>query len=157
MCGYYRFGWTTLPAVALLVVSLSGCTSFHDYIHNGFKVGPNYCPPKAPVAEHWIDAADVRQPADTESLARWWTVFNDPKLNYLVACAYRQNLTLREAGFRVLQARAQLGDCPRQSVSAESNRLGQLLSHGSGRGAQRRRGDEILRPVELRLQSPMGT
>ena len=61
---------------------------------------------RSPVAEHWIDAADVRQPADTESLARWWTVFNDPTLNYLVCCAYRQNLTLREAGFRVLQARA---------------------------------------------------
>ena len=108
MCGCYRFGWTTLSAVAVLVVSLTGCTSLHDYLHNGFKVGPNYCPPDAPVAEHWIDAADIRQPADTESLARWWTVFNDPTLNYLVCCAYRQNLTLREAGFRVLQARAQL-------------------------------------------------
>ena len=104
----FRFRACAVAAAATLVVAASGCTSFHDYIHNGFKVGPNYCPPKAPVAEHWIDAADVRQPADTESLARWWTVFNDPTLDYLVACAYRQNLTLREAGFRVLQARAQL-------------------------------------------------
>ena len=32
--------------------------------------------------------------------------FNDRKLNELIACAYRQNLTLREAGFRILQARA---------------------------------------------------
>jgi NodT family efflux transporter outer membrane factor (OMF) lipoprotein len=95
-------------AVTALVVALSGCTSFHDYIQNGFKVGPNYCAPAAPVAQHWIDAASIRQPADMESLRRWWTVFNDPKLNYLVECAYHQNLTLREAGFRVLQSRAQL-------------------------------------------------
>ena len=71
-------------------------------------MGPNYCRPDAAVAEHWIDAAKVRQPADTKSLAQWWAVFNDPTLNHLVACAYHQNLTLREAGFRVLQARAQL-------------------------------------------------
>ena len=42
-------------------------------------------------------------------LTRWWAVFDDPVLNALVCDAYRQNLTLREAGFRVLQARAQLG------------------------------------------------
>ena len=131
----FRFRACAVAAAATLVVAASGCTSFHDYIHNGFKVGPNYCPPKAPVAEHWIDAADVRQPADTESLARWWTVFNDPTLDYLVACAYRQNLTLREAGFRVLQARRPTGDCPGQSISAKSDSLGQLQSHGSGRGA----------------------
>jgi NodT family efflux transporter outer membrane factor (OMF) lipoprotein len=117
-------------AAAVLAVSLSGCTSFQDYINNGFKVGPNYCPPKAPVAEQWIDAAQVRQPADTDSLTRWWTVFNDPKLNYLVARAYRQNLTLREAGFRVLQARAQLAIAvgeifpQQQSLSGSYRRLG---------------------------------
>ena len=104
----FRFGVGTVAASAIVVVALSGCTSFHDYIHNGFQVGPNYCAPQAPVAEHWINADDVRQPGDNESLTHWWTVFNDPALNYLVSCAYRQNLTLREAGFRVLQARAQL-------------------------------------------------
>jgi outer membrane protein TolC len=38
---------------------------------------------------------------------RWWTVFNDPTLNDLVQTVYSQNLPLLEAGFRVLQARAQ--------------------------------------------------
>jgi NodT family efflux transporter outer membrane factor (OMF) lipoprotein len=60
------------------------------------------------VAETWIDASDKRVRIDTEDLSRWWTVFNDPVLNGLVRDAYGQNLTLREAGFRVLQARAQL-------------------------------------------------
>ena len=77
------------------------------YIHNGFKVGPNYGRPPAPVAQDWIDAADPRVRKDSDDLSRWWTVFNDPVLNALVCDAYLQNLTLRQAGMRVLQARAQ--------------------------------------------------
>ncbi len=34
--------WTAWTAI---ILALSGCTSFHDYIHNGFKVGPNYARP----------------------------------------------------------------------------------------------------------------
>src|SRR5262249_14167236 len=37
----------------------------------------------------------------------WWCVFNDPVLNGLVQDAYRQNLTVREAGFRIMAARAE--------------------------------------------------
>lgn len=91
----------------MLVVRLSGCTHLKEYIHNGFKVGPNYCRPPAPAAENWIDAADVRIRNENDDLRRWWTVFNDPVLNALVCDAYLQNLTLRQAGCRVLQARAQ--------------------------------------------------
>jgi len=90
------------------VLSLAGCTSPRDYIHNGFKVGPKYCPPAAPIADHWIDQADIHCVED-DDLRRWWAVFRDPTLDRLILCAYRQNLTLREASFRVLQARAQLG------------------------------------------------
>jgi NodT family efflux transporter outer membrane factor (OMF) lipoprotein len=92
-----------------LVVLLSGCTPLKEYIHNGFKVGPNYGRPPAPVAKDWIDAADVRVRKDADDLSRWWRVFNDPVLDALTCDAYHQNLTLRQAGFRVLQARAQLG------------------------------------------------
>ena len=112
----------TAALAAAVVLSLAGCTSLRDYVHNGFKVGPNYGTPAAPVAEHWIDAADKRvsqQPAD---LSRWWEVFKDPKLNWLIACADQQNLTLREAAFRILQARDQLaiarGDLFPQSQNA---------------------------------------
>jgi len=97
----------SLSGVAVLF--LGGCTPLKEYVHNGFKVGPNYQRPVAQVAPDWIDAADVRVRKDPEELSRWWTVFNDPVLNALVCDSYRQNLTLREAGFRVLQARAQLG------------------------------------------------
>ena len=42
------------------------------------------------------------------TISVWWTIFNDPVLNKLVETAYGQNLTLREAGFRVLKNRAML-------------------------------------------------
>lgn len=96
---------------ASLVVwtSLSGCTPLGEYIHNGWKVGPNYRKPPAPVAPDWIDAADVRLRRESPNLSEWWTVFDDSTLTSLVHSAYEQNLTLREAGFRVLAARARLG------------------------------------------------
>ncbi|HEY2761536.1 MAG TPA: efflux transporter outer membrane subunit, partial [Pirellulales bacterium] len=92
-----------------MALALGGCTSLHDYIHNGFKVGPNYGRPAASVAEQWIDAADKRVHTDEDDMSQWWGVFKDPILNDLICTAYHQNLTLREAGFRVLEARAQLG------------------------------------------------
>ena len=57
-----------------------GCTGVSEYVHNGFKVGPNYCPPPAPVAKDWIDAADVRVRKPADDLSRWWTIFSDPTL-----------------------------------------------------------------------------
>ena len=92
----------------LMASSLSGCTSLPDYIHNGFKVGPNYTGARAAVAPQWIDATDVRVRSTPADLSRWWCVFNDPVLNDLVGHAYSQNITLKEAGSRILQARAQL-------------------------------------------------
>ena len=102
----FRGRQATVATVAAVFLYCCGCTGPLQYIRNGFKVGPNYGTPPAPVAEHWIDAADIRsQPG--EDLSRWWTVFNDTTLDRLVALAYGQNLSLREAGFRVLAARAQ--------------------------------------------------
>jgi NodT family efflux transporter outer membrane factor (OMF) lipoprotein len=61
------------------------------------------------VAQNWIDAADLRVRSESDDLSNWWKVFNDPLLDDLVCSAYLQNLTLRQAGLRVLEARAQLG------------------------------------------------
>ena len=41
--------------------------------------------------------------------ACWWTAFGDPTLNQLVAQASEQNLTLKTAGLRILEARAERG------------------------------------------------
>jgi len=105
--GKVRIGYR-LACLILLSGSLCGCTSFQEYFRNGWKVGPNYCAPDAAVADRWIDADDPQVRSETsEQLSQWWTVFNDAALYDLVDCAYRQNLTLRQAGCRVLQARDQ--------------------------------------------------
>jgi NodT family efflux transporter outer membrane factor (OMF) lipoprotein len=95
----------------LTLAVFSGCChlpggSCRDWWRNGFKVGPNYCPPAAPVASQWIDYEDPRVKSEEQQLSAWWTVFNDPTLNRLIETAYQQNLTLRAAGARILQARA---------------------------------------------------
>src|SRR5436190_20064066 len=93
-----------LFGLALLVC---GCTSPREYVRNGFKVGPNYAKPAAPVEQNWIDAGDKRLDSRTTANVEWWTVLNDPVLDNLVKRAYRENLTLRQAAYRVLQFQAQ--------------------------------------------------
>ncbi len=102
-------GRLPLVLILALLAGASGCTSLSQYVHNRFKVGPNFQTPPASVAAKWIDADDIRIRSDADDLSKWWKVFNDPVLDELVCNAYRQNLTLREAGFRVLQARAEYG------------------------------------------------
>lgn len=89
-----------------VLVAAAGCVSPGEYFRNGFKVGPNYCPPHAATANDWIDADDSHVSTAEDDLARWWSVFHDPKLDSLIQMAVSQNLTLREAGYRILQARA---------------------------------------------------
>lgn len=98
-----------LTVFAGLVLSICGCTPLGDYVHNGFKVGPNYHRPPAAVSDQWIDAADPRVSPDPAPLVNWWQALNDPALTALVEGSYRQNLPLKEAAYRVLAARAQYG------------------------------------------------
>jgi NodT family efflux transporter outer membrane factor (OMF) lipoprotein len=72
-------------------------------------VGPDYCPAKAAVAESWIEASDPHLRAGGHDNACWWTAFGDPTLDQLVAEASQQNLTLKIAGCRILEARAERG------------------------------------------------
>jgi len=70
------------------------------------KVGPTYQRPIAPVEPEWIDADDPQIRAECDVESQWWRQFNDGVLDQLVLQAYEQNLSLREAGFRVLASRA---------------------------------------------------
>jgi NodT family efflux transporter outer membrane factor (OMF) lipoprotein len=98
----------TVPWILLFTfVCLSGCTGLREYDQNVFKVGPNYTRPSAPVADEWIDSRSSRIATEPGDYRAWWGVFHDPVLNRLVQTAYQQNLTLREAGLRVAEARAQ--------------------------------------------------
>jgi NodT family efflux transporter outer membrane factor (OMF) lipoprotein len=120
--------WATALVAAIL--SASGCTTLSEYVHNGFKVGPNYKRPPAPVAQKWIDADDVRIRSEPEDDCHWWTVFNDPVLSDLIQSAYRQNLSLRVAGYRVLQARASLGIAVGEFFPQTQDMLGSYTRRG---------------------------
>jgi NodT family efflux transporter outer membrane factor (OMF) lipoprotein len=105
----------------------------------GCMVGPDYAKPSAPIADAWLDVKSS-EPGPRLEDAEWWTRFQDPVLNALVSSALAQNLTLREAGLRVIQARAQRGISvgeffpQQQAVSGEAgvNRLSANTPQGLG-------------------------
>jgi NodT family efflux transporter outer membrane factor (OMF) lipoprotein len=113
----------------------SGCvtTGPLDWVKNGFKVGPNYCRPPAPVAPDWIDGANPN--VQHRRFEEWWNAFQDPTLNSLIATAYLQNLNLRVLGTRVLQARAQqaiaVGSIFPQTQQAQAQYSRVALSHNT--------------------------
>jgi NodT family efflux transporter outer membrane factor (OMF) lipoprotein len=97
----------TLTVCVAGAVSLGFCgctTSFPEWIHNGFKVGPNYERPPAPLTQGWIDANDPHVRRGDPNTAAWWNVFDDPLLTTLLRQSYSQNLTIRAAGFQIMQA-----------------------------------------------------
>jgi NodT family efflux transporter outer membrane factor (OMF) lipoprotein len=78
-------------------------------ITSGCMVGPDYHAPSVATPAQWRDITSSQikgAPADRDD---WWSAFGDPALNRLIHIAYAQNLTLRTAGLRVIEARAQLG------------------------------------------------
>jgi NodT family efflux transporter outer membrane factor (OMF) lipoprotein len=75
----------------------------------GCMVGPAYTRPSVPSPSAWIEAQDPALRSTTGESERWWEVFNDPALGRLVDTAFEQNLSLRAAGLRVLQAQARRG------------------------------------------------
>jgi NodT family efflux transporter outer membrane factor (OMF) lipoprotein len=83
--------------------------AFFALIASGCMLGPDFHQPATLVAPRWQEVANPAVDSGRSEYRDWWNVFNDPVLSRLVAIAYRQNLTLRSAGVRVLQARAQLG------------------------------------------------
>jgi len=123
------FSGVLLAGALLTTVMASGC-GLHEWVKNGFKVGPNYCKPAAPVSPEWIDYRDPRVKSEGPDLAEWWRVFRDPNLDALIETAYQQNISLRVAGTRILQARAQrciaVGEVfpQTQEAFAEYSRIG---------------------------------
>jgi outer membrane protein TolC len=72
------------------------------------SVGPDYVAPEAPLPDAWRPPAAGLKATPYE-LVDWWSVFGDPLLDELVDLAQQQNYSLKLAGLRVLEARAQLG------------------------------------------------
>ena len=93
---YFKFSGLLLAGLLLA----AGC----------MKVGPDFVKPEATVMPDWLEATGYKQVSTkAEEYRDWWRAFNDPVLDKLVQTAYRENLPLRIAGVRVLEARAQLG------------------------------------------------
>ena len=88
----------TIVTIGLFLLAGSGCL-----------VGPDYCRPAAPVSPTWQHGGNGHYLADGSDVHAWWLDFNDPVLEGLVFTALDQNLGLREAYFRILQARYRSG------------------------------------------------
>jgi len=86
------------PVWSLAFLLLSSC-----------MVGPDYVRPATETATQWLEAEDRRLNTTSANDQTWWKSFNDPVLNQLIDRAYLENLNIRIAGVRVLEARAQLG------------------------------------------------
>jgi multidrug efflux system outer membrane protein len=82
---------------AILVTTFTGCAA----------VGPYYKRPDVPVYEDWHTRLDGK--ANPETLAEWWTTFNDAKLTHLIERAVKANLDLKKARAQVREARARRG------------------------------------------------
>ena len=72
-------------------------------------VGPRYSPPQIPVPKAWNEGRAIAGRASAASLADWWTEFQDPTLDRLVAEAVEGNLDLKIAAARIREARAARG------------------------------------------------
>ncbi|HZE20683.1 MAG TPA: efflux transporter outer membrane subunit, partial [Desulfobaccales bacterium] len=93
-------GGSSLVCLALILGMLTaGCV----------MVGPDYERPPVKVEKTWMETANRKVQPEITNYKDWWQVFNDPTLTRLIDTAYRENLTLRIAGVRVLEAQAQLG------------------------------------------------
>jgi NodT family efflux transporter outer membrane factor (OMF) lipoprotein len=91
--------------VIAVLLGVSGCTSLRQWHRNGWKVGPNYVEPAAPTSAAYTPN-DPRVTPTTPDAA-WWTAFNDPVLDSLIARAHEQSPDLERAEAKVLEARAQ--------------------------------------------------
>jgi NodT family efflux transporter outer membrane factor (OMF) lipoprotein len=121
----------SLFCFAAAALCLGGCTSFSDYYHNGFKVGPEYGGAKAAVAPTWIDSTELRVRSEAADLSHWWSVFNDPALNDLVVHAYNQNINLKDYATRILQARASLAIAKGEFFPQTQDATGSYQRHGT--------------------------
>ncbi|MGZ5054399.1 MAG: efflux transporter outer membrane subunit [Methylobacter sp.] len=86
------------PVWSLAFLLLSSC-----------MVGPDYVRPSTETSAQWLEAEDQRLNTASPNDQDWWKTFNDPVLDQLIERAYLENLSIRVAGVRVLEARAQLG------------------------------------------------
>jgi NodT family efflux transporter outer membrane factor (OMF) lipoprotein len=116
-------------AIALAgAVLLGGCST----------VGPEFERPRVPWLAGWTGgslaslAAQSRGPRNGQ-IQQWWRTFNDPVLDQLINEAQRVNPTVRTAGMRIMEARAQLGVADSTLYPQGQQATGALLAVGEQR------------------------
>jgi NodT family efflux transporter outer membrane factor (OMF) lipoprotein len=110
------------------------------------KVGPDFTPPQGTVSKDWLEAGDRQVKTISAEHRQWWQVFADATLDRLIDTAYRENLSLRIAGVRVLEARAQLGIAVGELFPQTQQAFGSLEKiHTSERSPQAAFGGNTLR------------
>lgn len=89
----------SIVCFSLLLGFLPGC----------MMIGPDYKPPTAKIETQWLEFEDPRLKSASPVEPLWWKqAFKDPVLDQLIQNALAENLTLRSAGLRVVEARQQL-------------------------------------------------
>src|SRR5262245_57967575 len=74
---------------------------------NACMIGPDHAPPEVDVPTHWATAeSPLAVAGEPEQPMLWWQTFDDPVLSGLVEEALAQNLDVKAAGLRVVQARS---------------------------------------------------
>jgi NodT family efflux transporter outer membrane factor (OMF) lipoprotein len=98
--------WLSPAATLITALLASGCTS----------VGPDFSRPDVPWLQDWqggslqtAAGASSQAPPAAATPDEWWRLFGDPVLDRIVAEAQQLNPSVRTAGARILESRAQLG------------------------------------------------
>jgi NodT family efflux transporter outer membrane factor (OMF) lipoprotein len=90
-------------ALVCAALTLNACTT----------LGPDYQEPTVDWLDDWQPALygqiGTLQQQVAADLRFWWRLFDDPVLNRLIELARQENPSLRIAGLRILESRAQLG------------------------------------------------
>lgn len=113
--------------VVLMMTVISACTT----------LGPNYIAPEVAKELDWLESQDKTLASDKPVDPLWWrSAFQDDTLDKLVSIALAENLTLRSAGLRVLQAQENLriatgAQFPTQVLRGGIGRTGLATSQAS--------------------------
>ena len=88
---------------------LAATLSLPLFFNSSCMVGPDYEVPESRVNQSWLEGKHAKIETEKAATLEWWKSFDDPVLDSLIQQASRQNLSLRAAGVRVLQAMAERG------------------------------------------------
>jgi NodT family efflux transporter outer membrane factor (OMF) lipoprotein len=115
-------------------------------------VGANYSRPNADISQTWLNEKGVK-PTSADENMRWWAAFNDATLTALVDRALTQNLTLRQAGLRVVEARALRGITIGQFFPQSQAGIGQASNNRVSKNSPTGLGDRSFSDYSLGLEA----